>query len=245
MRVTAIVQARMGSTRLPGKILRKLGDSTVLAQVVRRLRRCATIDEVVVATTNRTEDDIVVAAARCYDARWVRGSENDVLARYVAAVAEAPTDIVVRITSDCPLLDPGVVDRVVNQMLAHPCDYVSNTQRRTYPRGLDTEALHVDTLHRLNRLTRKPELREHVTAFVHRRPTLFLVRQVNARQDDSDLRWTVDTPADLTMVRTLYSQLDLDTATIAYADIVAHVRRNPRVAGINAHVHQKTISLAS
>ena len=125
------------------------------------------------------------------------------------------------------------------RLLAGDADYASNTLRRTYPRGLDVEAFHRDTLERIGRLGRSAAAREHVTAFVMEQPSLFVVRQVRAAIDDSDLRWTVDTPDDLALVRMLYARLGLARATRPYADVVAAVRAAPQLAAINAHVAQK------
>src|SRR5262245_50398510 len=145
MRVVAIIQARMGSTRLLGKVLTELGGATMLAQVVRRVREAGRITETVVATTTGADDDAVVREAGRLGAGVHRGSPTDVLSRFVGASRSYRADVIVRVTADCPLLDGGVIDRVVN-MLEPTIDYASNTCDRTFPRGLDVEALHRDTL---------------------------------------------------------------------------------------------------
>jgi spore coat polysaccharide biosynthesis protein SpsF len=147
-------------------------------------------------------------------------------------------DVIVRLTADCPLLDAGVIDEVVGA-LGTSIDYASNTHERSYPRGLDAEALHRDTLERIARLGTSPSAREHVTAFVMEQPALFRIAQVRAERDDSDLRWTVDTPDDLALVRALYRELDLASAARPYRDVVAAVRARPELAQANAHVVQK------
>ena len=144
--------------------------------------------------------------------RVTRGSEADVLGRIVTAARAVDADVVVRVTADCPLIDPGVTDRVVNELITHAnsADYASNVLRRTYPRGLDVEAMFLDTLLRVDRLAQTPVEREHVTVTIRsERPDLFAIRSVESNTDDFDLRWTVDEPADLDLVRKIYSDLDL------------------------------------
>ena len=168
MKRVIVLQARMTSTRLPGKVLMDVAGRPMLAQQLRRLARCKQADEILVATTTNATDDPVVAVARAEGARWFRGSETDVLARYVEASREAKADLVVRVTADCPLIDPEESDRVIEALMAHQerCDYASNVVRRTYPQGLDTEAMYADALERLDRLAQSSPAREHVTYFI-------------------------------------------------------------------------------
>ena len=239
MRVAAIVQARMGSTRLPGKVLAPLGGRSILARVTSRLARCRSIDEVVVATTDQAADDPLAAAAHALGVSVVRGSCDDVLARYLRAARCVEADVIVRVTADCPLIDPGVVDLVVAALVARPAvDYASNTHRRPFPRGLDCEAFHRDTLERIARLATSSPAREHVTAFVLEQPQLFRVRQVVSDRDDSDLRLTVDTPDDLALIRALDETLARERVPTWQA-VVAHLRAHPVLVAINAHVEQK------
>ena len=238
VRTIAIIQARMGSTRLPGKVLAEIGGASMLAQVVRRLRAARRVGEVVVATSTGLDDDAVVTEAVRLGVGVHRGSPGDVLARFRGAARASRADVIVRVTADCPLLDTGVVDRVIGA-LAGGVDYVSNTHERSYPRGLDVEVLHRDTLERIARLGTSAAAREHVTAFVMEQPALFRVAQVVAERDDSDLRWTVDTADDLALVRALYAELGLGAGARPYPEIVAAVRARPELAAANAHVVQK------
>jgi len=238
VRVIAIIQARMGSTRLPGKVLAELGGATMLAQVVRRLREARRIDDLVVATSTGADDDAVVREAGRLGAGVHRGPADDVLARFVGAARSYRAEAIVRVTADCPLLDAGVVDQVIGA-LVDGVDYASNTHERSYPRGLDAEALHRDTLERIGRLATSPAAREHVTAFVMEAPGLFRIAQLRADQDDSDLRWTVDTADDLAMARALYRELALAGESRPYREVVAAVRAQPSLAAHNAHVEQK------
>ncbi|HEY4243368.1 MAG TPA: glycosyltransferase family protein [Kofleriaceae bacterium] len=236
MRTVAIVQARMGSSRLPGKVLADVAGQTMLARVLGRLAAADLVTETVVATTNSAHDAAIVAEAARLGVAAICGSETDVLARYLAAARAANADVIVRVTADCPLLDPHVVDLVIEACTTE-VDYASNTHTRSYPRGLDVEALHRDTLERIARLGTSPSAREHVTAFVMAEPALFRIRQVRASSDDSDLRWTVDTDEDLAMVRDVYGLVGDDL--VPYREVVALVRARPALAARNAGVAQK------
>jgi len=238
MRTVAIVQARLGSSRLPGKVLQDLAGDTMLARVVARLRAARTIDDIVIATTmNESDDPIVREAARLRVKVW-RGSESNVLARYIGAARKYHAGAVVRVTSDCPLLDPETVDRVVTSLRAAALDYSSNTHVRSYPRGLDVEAFYLETLEKIFRSATSTAAKEHVTAYVMEKPNDFAVHQVTADTDDSDLRWTVDTDEDLALVRTLFGELDLAKIR-PYREVVAAVRARPELVAMNAHITQK------
>lgn len=240
MRTVGIIQARLGSSRLPGKVLQDLAGDTMLARVVARVRAARTIDEVVIATTTAPFDDALADEAARLDAPVWRGPEQDVLARYLGAARRVGAEVIVRVTSDCPLLDPNVLDTVVEALHgAPPVDYASNTHSRSYPRGLDVEAMYRDTLERCGRLATSQPAREHVTAFLMERPELFETRQVRAAHDDSDLRWTVDTREDLALVRAIYAACGLGERIAPYGDVVAAVRAIPALSAMNAHIQQK------
>ncbi|HWH94963.1 MAG TPA: glycosyltransferase family protein [Baekduia sp.] len=239
----AIVQARMTSTRLPGKVLMEIEGRPMLEHQLARLARCARLDEVVLAITTNADDDPLVDLARRLGLRWHRGSELDVLDRYVGAARAADAAMVVRVTSDCPLIDPREIDAVVAALEERraTCDYAANiAEPRHLPRGLDCEALWRDVLERAGRMATSAPAREHVTWLVHsERPELFARHAVRRPFDAADLRWTVDTPDDLAMVRRLYADLGLAERDVPSADIIAHVRAHPEVAAINAGVGQK------
>jgi spore coat polysaccharide biosynthesis protein SpsF len=239
MRTIAIVQARLGSSRLPGKVIADLAGDTMLARVVGRLRQARTIDDIVIATTTSPGDDRLVCEAERLGVGVYRGSEQDVLGRYLEAARAWHAGVVVRVTSDCPLLDPWVVDEVVRALRLSTCDYASNTHTRTFPRGLDVEAMYLETLERIGRHATSAAAHEHVTSYLMEQPGRFSVRQVVAEDDDSDLRWTVDTDEDLELVRALYAELDLGRTIVPYLDVVDVVRERPQLAAINAHIAQK------
>ena len=196
-----VVQARAGSTRLPGKVLMPVGGRPMLAFMLARLEsvRC---DDLVVATSTDGRDDAVAEVAAAAGVSVVRGSESDVLARFVAALDAHPADVVVRLTADCPLIDPAVVNEAIAVRAATGADYASNTLVRTYPDGLDVEVLTADALRAAAAEAVDPVEREHVTPFVYRRPERFRLAAVVGPEPLGDLRWTVDTADDLDRIRT-------------------------------------------
>jgi spore coat polysaccharide biosynthesis protein SpsF len=241
VKVVAVVQARLGSTRLPAKVLADLGGDTMLARVVQRVRAARTIDEVVIATTTAESDDPIIAECARLGVASFRGSEQNVLSRYVGAATEAAADVVVRMTSDCPLLDPEVIDAVVCTLGDAPIsDYASNTHVRSYPRGLDVEAMTMATLVTMHARAQTAPEREHVTTHLMLHPEAFAIRQVCAAHDDSDLRWTVDTLEDLALVRALYARFDLGKKIVPYRQVVVAVRSQPELFSVNANIQQKS-----
>lgn len=237
MKRVVIIQARMTSTRLPGKVLADLAGKPMLAQQIRRLEACQAVDEILVATTTNQQDDPIVELARQSDIGWFRGDEHDVLARFAGAARQCEADVVVRVTSDCPLIDPHIVDQVVGELTLNDCDYASNVMTRSYPRGLDVEAFYADTLRRVDRLAKSAAAREHVTPFIYaERPDLFIRREVIDTEVNTDLRWTVDTPADLEAVRLIYDGLGLGERIAPYQEVLAYVRAHPEISRINADI---------
>ena len=239
MKRVLIIQARMTSKRLPGKVMMDIAGKPMLTRLVERLRQCRSVNEIVIATTTNNSDDPIVDVARQEQVAWFRGSEHDVLSRFVGAARQAKAEVVVRVTADCPLIDPAVTDRVVEELVenATKCDYASNVLRRTFPRGLDVEAFFWDVLLRIDRLAQSQPAREHVTLVPRsERRDLFLCRSVEDDQDNSDLRWTVDTAADLELVRALYKALNMDARVAYYPEILAYVREHSELAHMNADV---------
>jgi spore coat polysaccharide biosynthesis protein SpsF len=241
MRRAIIVQARTTSTRLPGKVLADLAGRPMLEREIERLQRCERADEIVIATSVNADDDPLEELARRCGVRWFRGSEHDVLSRYVGAAREAEADLVVRVTSDCPLIDPVETDAVIAALeeRRHEADYASNFLERHLPRGLDTEALWRDVLERVDRLGTSTPAREHVTFHIHaERPDRFALHAVRRPYEADDLRWTVDTPEDLEVVRRIYAALG--EAPRPLGEVIAWAREHPEVTALNAHVAQKT-----
>jgi spore coat polysaccharide biosynthesis protein SpsF len=242
MTVVAIVQARMGSTRLPGKVLLDLAGEPMLARCVERARRAQTLDQVVVATTEQPGDEAIVEL--CRERGWpcFRGSEDDVLDRYYGAAKAHAADVVVRITSDCPLIEPTVVDLVVREFLERQpeIDYASNTvSERTYPRGLDTEVVRFETLERAWYEDDNPAWREHVTPYIYRHPEMFHLHSVTNPVDYSDMRWTVDTLKDLTFVQRIYEHFG--HGFFSWSEVIDVLTEHSEWLEINRDVQQKTV----
>ncbi|HEC34795.1 MAG TPA: acylneuraminate cytidylyltransferase [Chloroflexi bacterium] len=242
MKVVAIIQAHMGSTRLPGKVLKDLAGEPMLARVVDRTRRTQTLDEVVVATTVQPADEAIVHLCAERGRPCFRGSEEDVLDRYYQAAVAHQADVVVRITSDCPLIEPEIVDRVVREFLERQpeVDYACNTlPRRTFPRGLDTEVMRFDVLEQAWREDDNPAWREHVTPYIRRHPDLFHIHGVVNEVDYSHMRWTVDTPKDLAFVRRIYDHFG--HGRFSWREVLVALEEHPEWLEINRHVRQKTV----
>ena len=240
MNVVAIVQARMGSTRLPGKVLCDLGGRTMLARVVRRVGRAALVDQVVVATTTAPGDEPIVEECGRLSAPCFRGSEEDVLDRYHQAALAYQAGAVVRVTADCPLIDPEVTDQVIRAFLEQKPDYASNVLRRTYPRGLDTEVITAEALARAAGEAREPYERAHVTPYVYRHPESFRLLSVTGQEDLSGHRWTVDSPEDLEFVRAVYGRMD-GGDRFSWHDVRRLLAEEPSLGDVNRHVRQKQL----
>jgi spore coat polysaccharide biosynthesis protein SpsF len=238
-KVVAIIQARMGSTRLPGKVLADIEGHPMLLHVVERTRAAETIDQVVVATTIESPDEAIVVFCREYNVSCFRGSEYDVLDRYYQAAREHSAEVVIRITSDCPLIDPEIIDKTVRAFLHEKPDYASNAVIRTYPRGLDNEVMTFQTLDRAWREARSPYQRVHVTPYIYENPELFRIVAVTGEGDHSIYRWTVDTPEDLELVRAVYSRLG--RKTFLWRDVLSLMVREPQLVEINRSVAQKAL----
>ena len=242
MRIVAVIQARMGSTRLPGKVLMGLAGESMLARVVARSRRATMLHEVVVATTTKPADEAIVELCAARGWPCFRGSEDDVLDRYYRAALAHQADVVVRITSDCPLIEPEIVDRVVWEFLERQprVDYACNVlPRRTFPRGLATEVMRFDVLERAWREDLNPAWREHVTPYIQRNPDLFRVHGVTNKVDYSHMRWTVDTPEDLAFVRCIYDHFGHDR--FSWREVLVVLGQHPEWLEINRQVHQKVV----
>jgi spore coat polysaccharide biosynthesis protein SpsF len=243
MKVVIIDQARMTSTRLPGKVLKPVLGKPLLEYQIERLRRVAHADELVIATTTNASDDVLVDFCRQHGVKVYRGSEMDVLSRYYGAATESGADVVVRVTSDCPVIDPAVVDQVIVHYLDHrdEYDYVSNTQVRSFPRGMDAEVFSMGALESAYHEGRLEYEREHVTPFLYRHPERFKVGQWVFREDRGDERWTVDTPEDLELVRRIIEALYPRKPEFTLVDILELLDRHPGWRQINTHIIQKKL----
>jgi len=240
MNIVAIIQARMGSSRLPGKVLKDLGGETVLARVVRRLQRSRQIARIIVATTTAPGDEVIVAECDRLQALCFRGAEQDVLDRYYQAARANAADAVVRVTSDCPLIDPELVDETVEVFRDKHADYASNVFPRTYPRGLDAEVFSFDALDRAWREAREAHQREHVTPYLYEHPQIFKLASLSGAADYSRYRWTLDTREDLELLRAIYSRFD-GRDDFSWKEVLRLMEREPELAELNSQVPQKSV----
>ncbi|GGK34123.1 spore coat protein [Caldalkalibacillus thermarum] len=242
--VVAIIQARMGSTRLPGKVLKKVLAKPLLEYQIERLNRCKLINTLVVATTTKQSDNPIVELCNQLGVNVFRGSEEDVLQRYYDAACKYKADVVVRLTADCPLIDPEVVDKVISCYLENQeqYDYVSNTLIRTYPRGLDTEVFSFQALKQAHQEAHDPQYREHVTSYLYLHPEKFRLFNVSHPIDYSHHRWTVDTGEDFELIRRIIEHLYPQNAMFKMKETITLLEYKPEWALINAHIEQKKIN---
>jgi spore coat polysaccharide biosynthesis protein SpsF len=240
MRTIVIVQARMGSTRLPGKVLEDLGGVPLLDWSVTRSQR-ARVDAVVVATSVQPADDVIVDLCRARGWPVWRGSEHDVLQRYHEAAAFYDAELVVRITSDCPFTDPALIDASTAFFHDHAdeFDLITNMYPPTWPLGLAVEVLPFRVLERMQRLATRSPHREHVTAMGYDHPELFRLANLPCTEDLHLHRWTVDTPEDLQLVRAVTARLAGNA--FGWREVLGVVQANPQLQKLNAHVVQRTV----
>jgi len=232
----------MGSQRLPGKVLSNLAGTPMLLRHLRRVSDAQSINDVVVATTTNQEDDAIVDICKLHGWNYFRGDGDDVLERYYCAAREYNAEFIVRVTADCPMIDPEIIDRVAALLVEAPdiVDYASNVwPDRTFPRGLDAEIFSFDALAKARAQDSNTTWREHVTVYIQRHPELFTTRNLLNDIDYSDMRWTVDTPEDLRFARKLYEHFCHDR--FSWRQALALVERRPDWTNINRNVIQKVV----
>jgi spore coat polysaccharide biosynthesis protein SpsF len=237
----AIIQARMNSSRLPGKVLADISGQPMLSWVARRAQRASTITRVAVATTTDPSDDPVEAACQMLGIECCRGSQFDVLDRYYQCARALGAEVIVRITADCPLMDPALIDQVVSEF-NHACvDFAANRLpppwHRTYPIGLDVEVCTFAALERAWKEATLPYEREHVMPYLYDEPDRFRITILDNQADYGSLRWTVDTPEDLEFIRRLIAVLGRQD--FSWLDVLALVSEHPELQEINAGVRHK------
>jgi len=243
MNKAAIIQARMSSTRLPDKVMKPILGKPMLELLIERLRRARHLDQIVVATTNNASDQVVEDLTRRLGVGCFRGSEEDVLDRVLRAAHKYDVDLIVEITGDCPLIDPQVVDQLVEMYLAEKVDYVSNVLKRTYPRGLDTQVFSTAVLDQVAQLTQDPVDHEHVSLYIYKHPERFKLRNIESGLAEKywDWRLTVDTPEDFALISKIYETLYLQNAAFALRDVLNLLDRQPELLAMNQHVQQKRV----
>lgn len=243
MRVVAIVQARMGSERLPGKVLLDIAGETMLSRVVRRTARSQLIDEVVVATSTSPADDAVVSAGNALGVTVTRGSEEDVLGRYRDAASVVGADVIVRVSADSPFVDPEVCDLVLSRFMSAdpPVDYASNKLEPSFPLGLDVEAFSREALEQAAKDATAAHERSHVTLHIYSNPGKFRLLPVVSDRNLHSWRWTVDTPEDLAFAREVFGRLGGGN-DFSWRDVVALIDAEPSLAEFNSHIQPRAVA---
>jgi spore coat polysaccharide biosynthesis protein SpsF len=241
MRKLIIAQARMTSTRLPGKVMKIVCGKPLLEHFINRLKRVKSADQIVIATTINDIDNQIVDLCKKLDISYYRGSEEDVLGRYYEAAVEYGGDVIIRITSDCPVIDPDVVDYLIDFYMKNlkKYDYVTNTLKRTYPRGMDTEIVSFKALKEAHFNAYDPFDREHVTLFIRNRPTQYRRHNIKYSSDLSRYRLTVDTSEDMELIRRIFESLYVENPEFSMKDILSKMAANPDWIKINSYVKQR------
>ena len=230
-KVVAIVQARTSSTRLPGKVLKPLGNNTMLVQQIRRMQKSKMLSEIIVATSTESSDDAIQTLCEEHEFDYYRGSLNDVLSRYYNAAVKHEAEVVVRVTGDCPLSDPYLIDEVIKLHLNKDSKYTSNCRPATFPDGFDVEVFDFDLLEDAYENAKLPSEREHVSPYIVKN-----IEKLNYENDEdlSAMRVTVDNEEDLQVVTKIYDALDGDNRLFEYREVITFLKNNPQVTKLNS-----------
>lgn len=237
----AIIQARTGSSRLPGKILKPLGGKTVIQNLYERIQQCQQLDKVVIAMPEGEKDDALAAHVAEFCTLTHRGSESDVLDRYLGAAEKHEATTIIRITSDCPFFDPSILDKMLISFEDCKPDYMTNTLEPNLPRGLDAEVFTIQALRRAHTEGKAQHEREHVTPYIYQHPDLFNLASYTTGGDWSHLRWTLDTTQDWELIEKMYNLLPVPYLDARLEDFLALQDRYPELRKINASIEQKPL----
>ena len=238
----AIIQARLGSTRLPGKVFKTLSGRPMLWHVVDRLSHSKMLNIIIIATTTQPEDDLLEGFCSSNNILCYRGSSNDVLSRYYETAKIYSAEIVIRITSDCPVIDPFIIDDMLRQFINEDnLDYKSNSIFRTFPRGLDTEIFRFATLEKTFNEAKLDYEHEHVTPYIYNNPEIFTIKNYVNETDLSSYRWTVDTAEDFRLIEEIYNSLYQKDKMFLFKDILQLIEERPELTKINQDIKQKKL----
>lgn len=246
MKKVVIIQARMGSTRLPGKVMIKIKEKTILNHIVDRIKYCNNIDEIIVATSIDKNNDVIEKECSRIGVNCFRGSEQDVLARYYNAATKTQADLIVRITADCPMIDYNIIDKMMDEFMkkciSKKMDYMSNFDvvKNTFPRGMDVEIITIDALKKSYKEAKKDYEREHVTPYIYNNPGRFSMLGYSNNEDLSKYRFTLDTKEDLKLIKIIYDNFYNDSK-FNMVDIISFLNKNPELIKINQSVIQKEL----
>ncbi len=240
MKIVCTIEARMKSSRLPGKVLLPVCGKPLLELMIERLRQVPELDGIVIATTADPSCQPIEDLAKRLRVGCFRGSEDDVIDRYLGAAQTLGAGVIVRVTSDCPLFDGALLDKMLAEFNAtNGLDYFSNVQERRFPRGLDAKIFTVAALALAHRKAKEPHEREHVTPYIYQHPEQFRLGSFVSKVDLSDHRWTLDTQEDLQFIEAVYAALGPRCTT---ADVLNLLKTRPELAKLDAHVEQKKLA---
>ena len=247
MKIIAIVQARMGSTRLPGKVLMDVEGKPMLWHLIERLKYSKKIDEIVIAIPDTKENDILEKFAEENNVKYYRGSEDDVLSRYYEAAEKFKADVIVRVTSDCPLIDPKIVDKIIERYAGSKADFTANflegkkgeVIKKTFPKGLEAEIFAFLTLKKVKQEAKERYQQEHVDPYIFENPDIFSLSIVENKEDFSYMRWTVDDREDLQFVREIYKRIYPSKKMFYMEDVISLLKKFPELLDINKDVKHK------
>lgn len=244
-KIAAIIQARMGSTRLPGKVLKKIKDKSILQHVIDRVSTVKNLDEIIIATTKNQRDNAIIDEAVRLGVKYYRGDEEDVLGRHYYAAKDNSIDIIVRITSDCPVIDPIIIEQMINKFMTlnkiQTVDYMNNTLEATFPRGMDTEIFTFKSLEKAFIEAKNNYEREHVTPYIYLNPDKFNIIVFKNSSDFSKYRLTLDTPQDLQVIENIYDKLYKKSEIFYLNDIIDVLKKYPEIAKNNENIKQKKL----
>lgn len=233
----AIIQARMGSTRLPGKVLKEVNNKPLLLKQLERIKKSKLLDKIIIATSTLDKDDEIANFCKKYDIECFRGSENDVLSRYYECAKKYNAKTVVRLTGDCPLADPYIIDKVIEKFFNDKVDYCANTvpvETSTFPDGFDVEVFSFEALNKANNEIKDTHFREHVT-FQFWQNSEYSNTQLVLENDYSKYRFTVDYPEDLEVVKYIFNELDKQNIDGTLKEIIDIIDKNKEIKNINSH----------
>jgi len=232
-----MIQARIGSKRFPNKVLAKIQNLPMIVHVINRIKKIKKIEQIILITTREEEDKILLKIAKNNGIGGFAGDTMDVLNRHYQCALQYDADPIIRITGDCPLIDPSIVERMLNFYMKNNYDYVTNTFPPTFPDGLDTEIFSFRTLERVAHKAKLPSDREHVTSYIRNHPNEFRIFNYENKEDLSGLRWTVDEKRDLELVRAIYAKMK-PNLVFPMESIMKMISKNPEVLEINAGINR-------
>lgn len=232
----------MGSTRLPGKVLKKINGKPILEYVINRVKLSKNLDKVILVVPNTSQDDILFELAKKLNTICVRGSEENVLSRYIKAAKKVKADVIVRITADCPLIDHGIIDEMIGSFKKERCDYLLNDPKiKGHPRGFDVDIFSFDNLKKISDMASKGHHREHITTFMLDHPEMFKIRYYRAPKKlyRPNYRLCLDEKLDLVLIKEIFCHFK-PREYFSAQEIIEYLDKNPKIANINKNVKQKT-----